>query len=499
MSSFRQDVRLRTGVAVIAAAACCSSAVGQDALQDLVQRSLPDANTLVLLKVDDVLRSRVGIEEGWGANLRSAAAQDAIVVPPNASLMLVTGQVDFEAQDVHSATAVFKTRDPASIAAVAKQKGRELETIAGLSGFRTTWDSYALQFDEQTFGILAPADRQQAARWGALGARRAASPVSSYLEKAVAFAEVPTTHIVMSIDLSNTVPASVVEARLKADKKEGLIDFDNVAEVAAWVSSVQGATLRLSMQDKIVGQLRIDFGEQVPVTADQAKPVILRALSRAGMELPEMADWQPRSSDMSLALQGDLSVDSLSLLMGLVAMPYEAVHVAPGNPSSVETTESPLTEEEKMAAATKEHFDAVQANLRRLRLRRSDAKSFGQAATWIASTASRLGGLPVLNVDQDMLAYTADVSDELRQMSLAYKNVGIQTGYRSAQYNSGYYYQDTAYGRYYNSYDASADRRRVGQEERAMGAQTAEQIASDIQGQTAEIRVKMSQRYQMEF
>ena len=47
--------------------------------------------------------------------------------------------------------------------------------------------------------------------------------------------------------------------------------------------------------------------------------------------------------------------------------------------------------------------------------------------------------------------------------------------------------------------NAGADRRRVGQEERAMGAQTVEQIASDIQAQTAEIRVKMSQRYQMEF
>jgi hypothetical protein len=216
--------------------------------------------------------------------------------------------------------------------------------------------------------------------------------------------------------------------------------------------------------------------------ADVVKPLLLEILGNTGLLLDEMKDWKSAVGKNSISLQGYLDDDSMRQIMSVVELPTDSLE------SGKETETSPETLQRE---ASRKYFRAVQERLDSLRLQKRDAKSMGQMAMWVDNAARVIDRMPVLNVDPELLDYGATISAELRQMVASLQGVGIQTGAQSAQiYSTDSYYYDT---------DVQGARRAVKAQERAEGATSALDLSRLIANQSAGIRRKMSEKYQMEF
>ena len=110
--------------------------------------------------------------------------------------------------------------------------------------------------------------------------------------------------------------------------------------------------------------------------------------------------------------------------------------------------------------------------------------------------ALELDRLPVLNVDDELLAYGAGVSSSLRNMRNLSKNAGLDYQYRKAeiQGNSGY-----GYGGFYGGGSVAGATTSTYRQETAVLQSSELAVLTMLEEKTAEIRKKMTLKYQVEF
>jgi hypothetical protein len=114
-------------------------------------------------------------------------------------------------------------------------------------------------------------------------------------------------------------------------------------------------------------------------------------------------------------------------------------------------------------------------------------------AMWIDNAARGIDRMPVLNVDEELLNYSNTITNELRQITGSLQGVGIQTGAQSAQiYNTDSYYYD-------DGTNVDGARRAVKAQAKAEGATSSLDMSRVIANQSAAIRRKMSEKYQVNF
>ena len=58
-------------------------------------------------------------------------------------------------------------------------------------------------------------------------------------------------------------------------------------QLSAALASVQGMMLGITVTDQVYGKVKVDFEQGVPLTADQAKPLLLETLSNHGAMIDE--------------------------------------------------------------------------------------------------------------------------------------------------------------------------------------------------------------------
>jgi hypothetical protein len=158
----------------------------------------------------------------------------------------------------------------------------------------------------------------------------------------------------------------------------------------------------------------------------------------------------------------------------------------------------------KQAAASQQYFRSISSLLDDVREKSKDAKTFGENALWFDNWARRMDRLPVLNVDAELLVYGRDTATALRNMAASLRGIGIYSGARTAQIYSNSGGMTPAAGEYGNSgysewRDVDNQRRAVRAEEKAKGAVSARDIATQVANETGRVRQAMSQKYMVEF
>jgi hypothetical protein len=127
---------------------------------------------------------------------------------------------------------------------------------------------------------------------------------------------------------------------------------------------------------------------------------------------------------------------------------------------------------------------------------------------WIDNDARKIDRLPVLNVDQEMLAYGRYVASRMRDASAALKGIGIQTAAQEAQVYQQFSTSGESYGGYWGgggySYqtqwnNVAGQRRAIGAQITGQGATTAQGIAQEMENESGKIRQVMSEKYQINF
>ncbi len=503
---------MRTSVlvhAVVAVVVATSTNVAFAQFGDLIKRVPERANTLVLLNVDQIHNTPLAKKEGWREKHEKQFASGLVILPPHASKFVMAAQMDFEHMQPQWETALLDLKYEPSIPKIAAKLGGTVDNIGDRSTAVLPHDVYVVKFGPRFGAIAAPANRQNVAHWINQIYSNSLPPLSAYLQEAVRFAE-GGAPIIMAMDFTNVFSPAFVRSRLETSEtlKGQDVDLDQLSEVLA---SIRGVSLGITINESRYGAIKVDFEKDATILGDFAKPLLLETLARQGAMIDEFQDWQVKVDGTQIQIGGVLFESGMRRIMSILDAP-PSLHAA----AQESTGTDEESKEKMMALATKQYFQSVVSLLDDLRGKRKseDFVTWGQVGMWFEKYARKIDRMPLLNVDPEMLDFGAFVADSLRQAENAMKGIGAQSGYRKTQLPNYYNVQTYArpvgvtrwgvHGAY--GYRATEDLSAKGQaesrirtQERIRGNMSANMTVQGVEAATADIRRRMTQKYQMEF
>ena len=471
-----------------------------------------DANVLILINAEKARNSQYAKRlraENQGAPLLDRS----ILTSPKIERAVMAAKLDMRTRSPLWELAVISTFNEPDLNKLSGLLGGSVDSLEGLPVLHLSLDADIVRLAPKLSGVVAPADRQAVSRWIRNTRARGMVSVSDYLKEMAVFPDKVGTEIIMAMDLDNVVSRSKVREFLNRSKTLSgkNVDLDRLSQL---LTSIRGATLGIRITNRPSGMLRIDFGQDAAIMAPVAKPLILEILANFGATIDEFADWKVNVKGNTVYLGGIFSVNGLRRVLSLAEPPLpplddsETSQVKPVTPRLEPKTAptqgdgpvSPGDVNQVKAQASFEHFKAVSHILDDVGPRRKRGKSASEYGLWLNRYARKVDKLPILNVDGDLLDYSAHVSNSLRNISNQYRGIGVQAG----QYSSNKYYRTYAgnYGGYYG-YAWERDSRTPKQMATKKGTATAVSsgMASfdELDNATASIRRVLTERYQIEF
>ncbi len=452
---------------------------------DLLARVPPNANSLVLIDIDAFYRSPMAMRKHWKENFATRSSEQPIILPPEARRFVLASHLD-PLNNLRSdwEAAVIDLGEPLSLTLLARAEGGYIDSLDGTPVVWTPSRSYLIQLDKQLMGMVYPDDRQAAARWIDRMKTGKLAPLSSYLQEASQRLRAEG-QIVLALDLTNVMQPHRVDKMLKETKiLEG--QHVNPRAVAEAISSLRGLTVSIRFQSEARATVRVDFAENIRIVEPFAKELVLAAMNRVGASVHDPSKWSTRVEEHAIIFQGMLSEAGLTRLSGLLELPTSKFSTLAHVP------EKPADPGKAKLEATKRYFNSLVKLIESLR------QESRTSNLWYEKTARKIDGLPILNVDDELLAWGSTLSKGLRQMAEGLRGVGRQLGV--AQVSSyGNYYDVGSYGG--NGYYRSG----VGQEAQNREAASA-QVGTvrstgmqQIQNGMADMRRKLTQKYHVEF
>ena len=458
------------------------------------------ANTVVVFDVERVLASPFAVANELSKRGQAAFESGLSVLPPSATHLMMASQMDLEYMKPTWSVSLMRMSETPSLPEIAARYGGEMDMIAKRNGIRLPNDGFLVAFGKERIGVYHPANRQSVSRWLTSTDTFDGSTLTPYLQKALSYTTDVGTPIILAMDLSQVASSADVLERLKSFGSLQGKDVDLEA-LSQKLASIRGITLGIKLTDRSIGALKVDFDEDVSVLGDLAKPILLEALGRNGVLIDEFAGWQAKVSKNRVQIAGEFKESGLQRIFSLFGAPSELqASTSPGNLPEDETKMTLL--------ASQQYFHSVQNLVDDLKDR--PKQTMGQIGAWCGRYAERIDNLPILHVDSELLDYGGYVSQSLRQAETVLRRVGGRTKVRQmnapARYDGygryGYGY-GTGYGNSvvaYEDYRAErSDQMRIRSEERVSGADNARSIMQEIKKATADVRRKMTEKYQAEF
>jgi hypothetical protein len=275
-------------------------------------------------------------------------------------------------------------------------------------------------------------------------------------------------------------------------------------DLAIMLSKVDGVRIGVRIDEQPTGMMAVDVQADASPITSIVKPLLIQVLSDSGVLINDFQAWEPNAGKKEFSLAGTLSKSGLRRLMNVIDSPVGGETVA--KTPTVSPGDLPAIQAKK----SRDYFRNVTAMANDIKDDMKNAKNLASCSTYCEKYAKRIDKLPILNVDEELLQYSAFVSKQLRQSSMSVKTMGIQTGVRSAQvtagdwngdYDNGYYRYGAngPYGQRAEMKAVATERRAISAEETATAATDVQQIRQAIIQATADIRRKMTQKYQIEF
>jgi len=464
--------------------------------KDLARHVPSTANALVLFNLERLHQSPIAVREGWEQEHEKAFAAGLVVVPSDAKRLVLASQVDFELLEPIWDVAVLELDEIPPMATVAREYQGRADTVGGVPAAALPGDLYLVQLDSGTLGAMSPANRQNVARWVRDCRSKTSVNLPPYLQEALGYADVVGTEIIMALDLSDVLTPHIVREEIGLSRTlEGRnIDVDALASV---LSSLRGVTLGIRTGEKPFGKIKVDFGFDASIMAEFAKPLLLETLADGGARIDDFYDWQAEVDEKQITIEGYLSSSGMRRIFSVLEAPTTSL----GGSAAEPTSETPSGTIAK-AQASLRHFRSVKSLLDDFEGSHGDTRTYGQIGLWFEKYARKIDSLPVLNVDSELLDYSAHVAELLRNAAIAIQGAGIRSVAREAGIH-GYVARGWAGAHrgpvHYSTRNVAARRRAVAAQERATGASSVIGIMREIETATSKIRRAMTERYQIEF
>ncbi len=476
----------------------------------LLARVPPRANAIVVLNMEKILDSPLAQKENWRLQREKIYAAGLTMLPPDANQFVMAAQMDLEFMQPAWEVALLSLDEEVSAVDIAAAKHGQIDRISERNAVILPTDAYLVQFNKNMVGVMRPANRQNVATWLRQTDTTSGRPdLSPYLSESVSFADKGGTPIIMAIDLQDFVSPDLIRSRIgKMESLKGQqIDVDKWVDA---ISSVRGVTLGITIRERMVGRIKVDFDKDVSFLADVAKPLLLEVLGNQSAMIDEFADWEPKVEAKQISLGGNLGRSGLMRLSSLFAAP-PSLEKTPSE--SLSNTPPDAGSLQKLAS--QQYYRSVAELVEDLKEKPSTTgvKTLGQVGAWFGKYAQRIDNLPVLNVDPELLDYGTFVSSALREAEATFRGAGgrmrveslnVPTQYDTYSAYRGGYGRWGAFGGYGEVYreDVKAMqsvRTQIRTEERVNTASSGRDVMQQIAQATADIRRKMAQKYQIEF
>lgn len=477
---------------------------------ELTQRIPNDANTIVMVDVEKLMDSRLAKKEGWATAHSEAFQAGLLAIPPASTQFVAAAKTDFTTMDHQWSMALMNITNTPSFPEVATKYSGSVDTVEGKELVLLPGDLFAMKFSDNLLVAGSPAVRQDVARYIKKVYGNRTGNLSEYLEEAEEFAE-KSSQIVMAIDLAGTVSHSEVEAGMEKFMVTHNFDVDQEKAVEI-LASIRGVSLGITVDEKRVGAVKVDFDKSVGPIKDIAKPLLLAALANHGASIDEFYDWKVTTSDKSVQLTGVLEKSGMQRILSLLDSP-------PALRYAEQDTSSPESKKRLQLEATKMYFKSVGSLLDDLQADKKRRKNMAQLSVWFRKYADRIDDLPMLNVDPEMLDYGLYVSTTLRGGANTVTEAGqrkmtrqqevpeqydVNTWSRPVGVTSNWYGGSQMYS--WNGWSAKSNQRRkmnmqakIRMQENFSGGYSATQTLQEVSEATARIRRYMTEKYSAEF
>jgi hypothetical protein len=467
---------------------------------ELLRRVPESANTIILIDVERMLMSPIAMKENWREKGNSEGV--TLHFPINAVRYMLASKLDATSnfEDLGN-IALIEATESLSLPRMAKTEGGYLDTVDGQQIAYSPRNAFFVSLEPTILGVSFPANRQDLSRWLRSLKRLDQPQVSDYLQQAVKLAH-GKDQMVVAFDLTDLFTPRMIRDRLHhAESLAGKdVDLDVLTKVLA---SAKGVTLTMEATERLNGKLQLDLGESPTPIKEVARVLILEVLENRGLLLDEMKDWRLLVEAKAITLEGRMTSHGLKRLTELIPFPVDTVDLKQAGGKQGERASeaaAPSSPGNLQVTASKKYYDRITERLKDLRVELRGAQKAKFAQKMLNDASHEIDRLPVLNVDEELLAYGAGVSSSLRGMRNLSKTAGLDYQYRTAQIqgnaSSGYGY---GYGGFYGGGSVAGATTSTYRQETALLQANELEVLNMLEEKTAEIRRKMTLKYQVEF
>jgi len=450
---------------------------------------VPDqANSLILVNADRVFQSGLADQEKWSAE--QAFQRGMSILPPGVGKAMFASHYDYAMMEPVWTTGVFEVADAeARLAQAAERFDATVEDFMGRKSASLRGDLFGVALDSGVIGVMAPGNRQSAARWVG-DADSGRTRVSPYLADAIKFAD-QNAEVILAFDLAYAF--SVGEARSALLQQEGLTGPD-IEALSVAAARLQGLTLGITVKDKAYGAIKIDFTDGTTGLDKLKKRVILELLSSNGMMVDDFNEWEVAVQGSSVTFGGWLTATGLRKVGLLVNQPVR-MQFTGGKPQQGSA-------ELNTVQITREFVDTLELYFRDMEQFIVEHRSSTPMAysRWFDKYANKVDSLSITGVDPAVVEFAAGMSREFRNVALILtRSQGkIDTRTISDVDYSGTYSYGYDYGYGYRSSNVSrnaAARKLAKTEESAAAAAAAKEVMQELRNQFGNLRRDLESRF----
>ncbi|MBI5761202.1 MAG: hypothetical protein HZA46_21990 [Planctomycetales bacterium] len=397
-------------------AAWHSTVVAADQFNDLVLRIPPSANTIVLLDIEGLFKSPLGIEQAWAKRYKTDYSGGLVPFPPSVQVSALAALIDPETMRIGWEFGIVKLKQPFSMTDLARRELTNVEKLDGHSIVTSSRRTYYLELVPQTIAVTTHQNRQDMARWLKFAKSNKQVAVSDYLRSAVQQAAGKDLYL-LAVDLQDSLHQEEVRLRLEhsqalADQK---VDLDALTKI---VTSVRGLRVNVQVSKTINATVRVDFAADLTPFAKVMPRLVLNSLERMGADIEELHQAEAKVEGNSVVIEHSLSEPSLRRLISLIRP----------QAGSLETDEPPVpgaVADANRLAASQRFYKAVNTLLNDLEKHARKSKNYATSAHWFDTYAKQVDQLPTRDVDADLLAYAGSVSSKLRAVAGSLRGVPL--------------------------------------------------------------------------
>ena len=469
----------------------CTTSVSMAQFPEMLSKAPESPNAMALFDVQKLRKYAQKSNDEDAKNIREVLKGVSAELSNSINKIALLSSVNFDTMDTAWELGVIEFAKMPSVEEIARIENGYVEVIEGRSVIFSNRNSYMIP--TQTPNVMAtvkPANRQLLKRWLKVVDADKASGLPGYLKEAAEYAgdDVP---IVMAVDLADAVSPTMVKARLKT--LNALANGADLPAIEKLVSDIRGVIFAVQLNEGFKGRVRVDFSESAAPLEAVGQKMLSEVLERRDVLFQDISQWKASAKGNSFSVLGNLTPEGLSNVLnfhrttqsvGSLSSMHEAIERAP--------SKSP---EQLTIAASQEYFRATKKIITDVRTFK--AQTMGQKATMNERGARRIGDLPMLNVDEQLISYGSEVASLLMGSGTEIRSANMAAGTQKAgqsrtQWGGGY-----GYGASYNSANPGIAQANAQATERGMTSHLGN--LKTIEELTQRVRADMVRKYKVEF